>query len=93
MQTAETIKRKLTESLAPATLEIVDESYLHAGHVGARPEGETHFRVRIVAAAFDGTSRLDRHRLIHRLLASELAGGVHALALTTLTPAEAAARR
>ena len=93
MQTAATIQRKLTEFLAPSALEIVDESHLHAGHAGARPEGETHFRVRVVAAAFDGKSRLERHRMIHRLLTAELAGSVHALALTTLTPGEAAARR
>ena len=68
MQTAATIQRKLTEFLAPSALEIVDESHLHAGHAGARPEGETHFRVRVVAAAFDGKSRLERHRMIHRLL-------------------------
>ena len=88
MTVAETISRKLTEALAPARLDVVDESHLHAGHVGARPEGETHFRVHIVADAFDGKSRVDRQRLVYGILSEELADRVHALALTTRTPAE-----
>jgi BolA family transcriptional regulator, general stress-responsive regulator len=87
---AETMRRKLTEALAPARLAIVDESHRHAGHAGARPEGETHFRVEIVSAAFDGLSRIERQRLVHQLLSAELAGRVHALSLTTQTPEEAA---
>ena len=89
MGTADRIADKLTAALSPATLEIVDESAQHAGHAGARPGGETHFRVRIVAAAFAGMSRVERQRLVYRILAGELAGGVHALALATLSPAEA----
>jgi BolA family transcriptional regulator, general stress-responsive regulator len=87
---AETMRRKLTEALAPTRLAIVDESHSHAGHVGARPEGETHFRVEIVSAAFAGLSRIERQRLVHHVLAAELAGRVHALSLATLTPVEAA---
>lgn len=85
---AETMRRKLTEALAPARLVIIDESHRHAGHAGARPEGETHFRVEIVAAAFEGLSRIERQRLVHQVLATELAGRVHALSLTTRTPEE-----
>jgi BolA family transcriptional regulator, general stress-responsive regulator len=88
---AETIRRKLTLDLSPARLVVLDESHRHAGHAGARPEGETHFHVEIVAAAFAGLSRIERQRLVHRLLSEELAGPVHALSLATLTPAEAEA--
>lgn len=87
---AESMRRKLTEALAPTRLVIIDDSHRHAGHVGARPEGETHFRIEIVSASFAGLSRIERQRLVHRVLAAELAGRVHALSLATLTPAEAA---
>ncbi|MFZ1414188.1 MAG: BolA family protein [Defluviicoccus sp.] len=93
MSVAETIKTKLTAALTPTALEVVDESHRHAGHAGSRPEGETHFRVTIVAAAFESMGRLERHRCINAILAEELAGPVHALALSALTPAEAAACR
>ena len=89
MTVADTIERKLTDALTPDRLEIVDESHRHAGHAGARPEGETHFRVVIVAAAFAGQSRVARQRMVYRVLAAELADRVHALALSTLTPDEA----
>jgi BolA protein len=67
---------------------VADESDRHRGHAGARPEGETHFRVVIVSAAFAGRSRLDRQRAIYGVLKEELAGSVHALALTALAPVE-----
>jgi len=82
------IHAKLTQALAPSRLAVRDESHRHAGHAGARPEGETHFHVEIAAAAFAGKSRIARQRLVYQLLAEELAGPVHALALTTLTPEE-----
>lgn len=88
MSVAETIHRKLTERFAPTRLDIVDESHRHAGHAGARPGGETHFNVVVVSAAFAGVGRVARQRLVYAALAAELAGGVHALSLTTLTPAE-----
>ena len=88
MGVAAAIKSKLSEALAPSRLEIVDESQSHSGHAGARPEGESHFRVLVVSDAFADKSRLERQRLVHRILAEELATDVHALALTTLTPAE-----
>jgi BolA protein len=90
MATADIIAQKLTVAFAPLELAVEDESVQHAGHAGARPGGETHFSVRIVSASFDGLSRVERHRRIHDVLAGELAGQVHALALTALTPAEAA---
>ncbi len=85
---AESMRRKLTEALAPTRLAIVDESHRHAGHAGARPEGETHFLIEIVSASFSGLSRVERQRLVHRVLAAELAGRVHALSLATSTPEE-----
>lgn len=85
---AEIMRRKLTEALVPTQLAIVDESHRHAGHAGARPEGETHFRIEIVSSAFEGLSRVERQRLVHRVLATELAGRVHALSLATRTPEE-----
>jgi len=88
MSAANTIRRKLTERFAPAKLDIVDESHRHAGHVGARPEGETHFAVTIVSTAFAGQNRVARQRLVYQTLAEELATRVHALSLTTLTPEE-----
>lgn len=90
MPVAETIENKLRAALAPAHLTVTDESAQHAGHAGARPGGETHFHVEIVAAAFDGESRLARQRRVHAILADELAGPVHALSLRLRTPAEAA---
>lgn len=85
----ETIEAKLTAALHPSEIDIADESHLHAGHSGWREGGETHFRVRVVSEAFAGKSRVERHRMINTLLAEELAGGVHALALKTLAPGEA----
>jgi len=89
MTVADTIRAKLTAALAPDALIIEDESHLHAGHSGARPEGETHFRVRIVSAKFDGISRIERQRRVYAILAEELKGRVHALALSAQTPEEA----
>jgi BolA protein len=85
---AQTIHDKLTDRFAPTRLVIVDESHRHAGHAGARPEGETHFAVTIVAAAFAGLNRLARQRLVYETLADELATRVHALSLTTLAAHE-----
>ncbi len=89
MTVGESIERKLTERLAPARLDITDESHLHAGHAGARPGGESHFRVEIVSAEFEGMNRVARQRLVYDILSDELAAGLHALAMKTLTPGEA----
>jgi BolA family transcriptional regulator, general stress-responsive regulator len=88
MTVADTMHEKLTQRFAPTRLDIVDESHRHAGHPGARPGGETHFAVTIVASAFAGHSRVARQRLVYQTLAEELASRVHALSLTTLTPDE-----
>lgn len=87
---AERMRRKLEDAFAPSRLDIVDDSHHHAGHSGARPEGETHFHVTIVASAFAGASRVERQRKVYAALAEEMKGRVHALQLTTLAPGEAA---
>ena len=81
MTVADRIRQKLTEAFRPDALEVVDESHLHKGHAGARPGGESHFRVRITAAAFAGVGRVAAHRMIYDALGEEIAGGVHALAI------------
>ena len=90
MRVADRIRAKLTAALQPTRLVIRDESARHAGHAGARPEGETHFHIEIVSTAFAGDSRVARQRRVYTLLAEEMAGPVHALALATLTPEEEA---
>mgnify|MGYP000864048278 CR=1 FL=1 len=78
------IQSKLTTQFSPLHLEVVNESHMHNV-----PEGsESHFKVTIVADAFDGRRLIDRHRQINGLLAEELKAGVHALALHTMTPDE-----
>lgn len=89
MSVRSTLQDKLEAAFAPERLDIVDESHLHVGHAGHRPEGESHFRVTIVAAAFVGKSRVERHRLVNNVLAEELAARVHALALKASAPDEA----
>lgn len=91
MNTRETIIDKLNRAFAPRQLEVVDESHLHEGHAGHRPGGESHFRVRIVADAFAGRSRVDCHRMVNEALKAELEGGVHALAISASAPPVAAA--
>lgn len=96
MSIAGDIERKLKAALNPLRLEIVDESARHAGHAGmaghAREGGETHFRLTIVSRSFEGQSRVARQRAVYDVLSGELAAGVHSIAMTTLTPAEAAQR-
>jgi BolA protein len=88
MTTKEIIINKLREAFTPESLEVQDESHLHEGHAGHRPGGETHFRVYIVSQAFNGKSRIERHRMINATLAGELAGSVHALGLHAKAPGE-----
>ena len=93
MKVAENIRHKLTAAFAPVALEVEDQSHRHAGHAGATrddgSQGETHFHVRLVSAAFAGVSRVERQRRVHAALAEELKGPVHALSLTLLAPGEA----
>jgi BolA protein len=82
------ITEKLRKVFTPESLRVEDESHRHEGHAGDRPGGETHFRLYIVAEAFRGKSRIERHRMINSALAGELAGGVHALAIHAAAPEE-----
>jgi BolA family transcriptional regulator, general stress-responsive regulator len=88
MTTRDVITEKLNTAFTPQSVEVVDESHQHAGHAGHRPGGETHFRVYIVAEAFRGKSRLERHRMINATLVTELQNGVHALAIHASAPGE-----
>lgn len=88
MGMADRIAGKLTSALAPARLQVHDDSARHRGHAGAQPGGETHFKVEIVSAQFAGLSRVARQRLVYGALAEEFAQGVHALEVKTLTPEE-----
>ena len=89
MSIKETIEAKLMSRFAPERLEVINESHRHAGHQPQfNGEGETHFRVRLVANAFSGMSRVERHRAVNELLADELAAGVHALAIEPAAPKE-----
>jgi len=69
MATRDIIAEKLTKAFAPANLKVIDESHQHAGHAGHQEGGETHFRVYIVAEAFRGKSRLERHRMVYTAIA------------------------
>ncbi|MSO54567.1 MAG: BolA family transcriptional regulator [Rhodospirillales bacterium] len=88
MKRHDTIEQTLRTALSPDRLEVIDESAQHAGHAGARPGGETHFRVEVVSSKFQGLSRIERQRLIYGLLDDELAGGLHALSIRALAPGE-----
>lgn len=85
---AERIRAALLAALAPAEVEVVDDSGRHAGHAGAQPGGETHYNVRAVSSRFDGLSRVARHRLVNDALSAEFGAGLHALSLTLRTPGE-----
>jgi BolA protein len=87
---AEVIRDKLIEAFRPSRLEVEDDSARHAGHAGARAGGESHFNVLIESAAFAGTAKVARQRMVYRALADELAGPVHALSVRALAPGEAA---
>ncbi|KAI9488771.1 bola-like protein-domain-containing protein [Zychaea mexicana] len=86
----EAAERKITEALEPSTLEIVNESHLHAHHAAMRgnTNPETHFRITIVSENFAGKTMMQRHRLVYGLLNEELQNGIHALSLKTKTKEE-----
>lgn len=93
MRVAQSIEAKLTEALKPVRLVIKDDSARHAHHKGmagsGHKNGESHFNLDIVSAAFAGQSRVARQRIVYQILKDELAGPVHALSLKTATPEEA----
>ena len=79
------IRTLLIEAFAPEELDVVDDSASHAGHAGARPEGETHFNVTIVASAFDGMNRVQMQRAVNKALAPEFELGLHALSIKAVS--------
>ena len=83
------IRQKLMIFLQPSRLDVVNESYLHAGHRSSPGTGESHFRLLIVSEAFSGKSRVERHRMVNDLLSDELRSGLHALAIKACVPGEA----
>ena len=85
---ASRIKKALEKQLDLSVFELEDESARHRGHAGARPEGETHFRLRVVSRAFAGLNRIQRQRLVNDALKDEFAAGLHALSLELKTPEE-----
>jgi len=97
MSIQQQIEAKLEAAFSPERMAVINESHLHAGHHHVESDhhaefdgkGETHFRVRIVAAQFAGMSRVERHRAVNSLLAEELKSGVHALAIEPSAPGEA----
>lgn len=80
---------QLQTLFTPLAFELSDDSAKHAGHAGARPGGETHYRLRMVSAAFEGLSRVARQRLVYDALREEFDRGLHALSLELKTPSEA----
>lgn len=82
------IEAALTETFAPAELDVVDDSERHHGHSGWREGGETHYRLRIVSGAFAGIGRVQRHRLVTDALKAEFDAGLHALAIQARAPGE-----
>jgi BolA protein len=87
MPVRDAIVAKLSAKFAPSHLEVIDESARHHGHAGSRPEGETHFRVRIASSQLIGKPRVMQHRAIMEALDAELKSGVHALAIEVVAPA------
>lgn len=87
------IESHLAEAFAPEMLKVEDESAMHKGHAGARAEGESHFRVHMVSARFEGVGRVARHRLVYDALSQEISEGLHALALHLYSPQEYALKK
>ena len=87
---ANAIDNKLRARFSPEQLRIEDDSARHRGHAGYREGGETHFKVMIVSAAFEGHNRVARQRLVYDTLKDEFASGLHALEVKALTPTESA---
>ncbi|MEM7639548.1 MAG: BolA family protein [Pseudomonadota bacterium] len=71
----------LTKVFTPSALDVIDDSHKHAGHAGAQPEGETHYTVKIVSAAFEGLSRVAVQRAVMDALKDEFDSGLHALSI------------
>lgn len=82
------IEWALQDRFTPLALSLTDQSSRHHGHAGARPEGETHFHLHMVSAAFSGQSRVARQRLVNEALKGEFEAGLHALSMELKAPEE-----
>ncbi len=80
MSVTDEIRTRLQAAFDPRELEVVDDSESHRGHAGYQDGGESHFNVRIRASAFEGQSRVARHRAVHKAL-GDIVPRIHALAL------------
>ena len=87
MTVADDIRNRLA-ALSPTRLELIDESAKHAGHAGARPGGNTHWKLTIVSAAFAGSSTVARHRMIYEALGELMQDPIHALSISAKAPEE-----
>lgn len=83
------METQLRTQFAPVHFALTDDSNAHGGHAGASPSGETHYRLAMVSAAFEGLNRVARQRLVYQALREEFDMGLHALSLDLKTPAEA----
>ena len=92
MRIVDIIEKKLKEGLTPNRLELIDESHLHVGHAGARPEGESHFRLLVVSDQFVNRGRVERQRMIYQILGDLMTSDIHALSIQAMTPDEAEKR-
>lgn len=81
MTRSQRIHQLLTQEFDPSVLEVIDDSHKHAGHVGARPEGETHYTVKISSEKFEGLTRVGMQRAVMAVLQPEFESGLHALSI------------
>jgi BolA protein len=88
MSRADRLQKILTGHFSSLQVEVTDDSLKHAGHAGAQPRGETHYRVTIVSPLFSGKTRMQRHRMVNEAVKNEFATGLHALQLILKTPEE-----
>jgi len=87
MTVAEQIRKRLA-ALAPARLELLDQSAQHAGHAGAAPGGNTHWKLTIVSAAFAGKPTVARHRMVYQALGELMQNPIHSLEISAAAPGE-----
>lgn len=92
MSFTEQIRLRLTEALTPEHIELINESHKHAGHAGDNGSGNSHYKLIVVSAVFEGCSRIQRHRMVYNVVNSEFSNNLHALAIQAYTPAEYATK-
>lgn len=85
MSVSQIISQKLHSSISINTLDVIDESHLHKGHLNWSPDGETHFKITIISKDFDSMSKVQRHKLIYKILEKELREKIHALTIKTIS--------